>query len=74
MKLWLTKCHGGRYMLTALSPKIASIRGTPHRDAFERAGEPVSARHLCEPGVLKIFGAILEPLIPTRVELHGTIL
>ncbi len=74
MKLWLTKCHGGRYMLTALKPTIGRIRGTPNHDAFERMGEPVSARHLCEFGVTALFQTTVPPLTPTRVELNGKIL
>lgn len=71
MKLWLTKCHGGRYMMTFMPPVIAQIRGSKHDDAFEQVGEPIAVRHLCEDGVRSLFGFTLEPLVPTRVEVAG---
>lgn len=71
MKLYLTKCHGGRYLLTVLRPGIARIRGTNHLDAFEQLGEPIAVRHLCEDGVRALFGFTLEPLTPTRVQVAG---
>jgi len=67
--LWLTRCHGDRYMLTYLPPVIARIVGTRHHDAFEDSGEPISIRHLCEGGVMAQLGLTqpLKPLTPTRV-------
>lgn len=70
MRLWLTKCDGGRYLLTALPPVIACIRGTTRHDAFERTGEPIAVRYLCEPGIVSALGRALPPLVPTKVELH----
>jgi hypothetical protein len=74
VKLWLTKCDGGRYMLTALCPTIARIRGTTKMDAFERVGEPINVKHLCEPGIKAFLGVELEPLEPTKIEITGKLL
>ena len=74
MKLWLTKVHGGRYLVTALKPIIARIRGTPHMDAFERVGEPIAVRYLCEGGIKSLLGTTLEPLVPTKVEVTAELL
>lgn len=56
-------------MLTLLKPAIARIRGTSHFDAFERLGEPISVRHLCEAGIFTAISQTLPELIPTKVEL-----
>lgn len=69
MKLWLTKCHGGRYLLTVLKPTIHRIRGTRNLDAYEVPGEPIAVRYLCEPGVRALLGRTLEPLQSERIEL-----
>lgn len=69
MKLWLTRCHGGRYILTLLKPEIAQIRGTHIMDAFERIGEPIAVKHLCAAGVKSLMGVELEELVPTKVEI-----
>ncbi len=69
MRLWLTKCHGGRYLLTVLKPTIHRIRGTRDMDAFEVPGEPICVKHLCEPGIRAMLGRTLEPLKPERIEL-----
>lgn len=74
MRLWLTKCHGGRYLLTVFRPTIHRIRGTPHDDAYEIPGEPIAVRYLCEPGVKALIGTTLEPLTPTRIRLTGALL
>lgn len=73
-KMWLTRVHGGRYLITLFEPVIAKIRGTDHLDAFERVGEPIAIRYLCEGGVKSFIGEHLPPLTPTRVELSVTIL
>jgi hypothetical protein len=69
MKLWLTRCHGGRYLLTRKLPVLAKIEGTNDLDAFEQPGEPISVKHLCEPGVIALLGAALPPLTPTKIDL-----
>lgn len=74
MKLWLTKCHGGRYCLTKRPPVLHKIDGTKHIDAFDQPGEPVSVRHLCEPIVQMILGRTLEPLTPTKIEIAARVL
>jgi hypothetical protein len=74
VKLWLTKCDGGRYYLTKLRPIIARIRGTDRFDAFERTGEPIAVRHLCAPGIVALFGSELEPLVPTKIEVTAKFL
>ena len=74
MKLWLTKCHGGRYLLTALKPTIARIRGTEYYDAFEHVGEPIAVRYLCEMGVVSLLGITLPELTPTKIELDAKVL
>lgn len=74
MKLWLTKCHGGRYLLTALRPTISRIRGTEFLDAFERVGEPIAVRYLCEAGVVSLLGTTLPELTPTKIEINASLL
>ncbi len=74
MKLWLTKCHGGRYLLTVFKPTIARIRGTEYFDAFERVGEPIAVRYLCEAGIVSLFKTTLPPLTPTKIEITGSFL
>jgi hypothetical protein len=69
MKLWLTRCHGGRYMVTNHQPIIQRITGTRDLDAFESPGEPVGVRHLCEGGIESLLGHVPEPLTPVRIEL-----
>lgn len=71
LTLWLTKCHGGRYLLTVLPPRIHRIRGTPHMDAFEELGEPIATRYLCEAGIVRLIGAPLPALTPTRIRLSA---
>lgn len=56
-------------MLTLFRPTIAAIRGTSHLDAFERVGEPIAVKHLCEAGVKSLLGCDLEMLTPTKVEI-----
>jgi hypothetical protein len=80
MKLWLTRCNGGRYLLTVLKPKIAPIKGVydenglPVEDAFEVTGEPIAVRYLCEGGIRSLFGRTLPPLTPTKIELEARFL
>ena len=80
MKLWLTRCDGGRYLLTALKPKILPIRGKRTAsgglvyDAFDREGEPIAVRYLCEDGIRALFGEALPPLTPTKVEITAKFL
>lgn len=75
MKLWLTRCHGGRYILTALKPTITQIRGFrgPNGeeifDAFERPGEPIAVRYLCEGGIRSLFKKDFPYLTPVKIEL-----
>lgn len=75
MKLWLTRCYGGRYLLTAMKPFILPIRGVkgpdgqPVMDAFERGGEPIAVRYLCEGGVRSLFGHDFPFLEPTKIEI-----
>lgn len=75
MKLWLTRCYGGRYILTALKPTITQIRGLrgPNGeeilDAFERPGEPIAVRYLCEGGIRSLFGKDFPLLQPTKIDL-----
>jgi hypothetical protein len=77
MKLWLTRCNGGRYLLTALRPTISPIRGfrdpDGHQvmDAFEHDGEPIAVRYLCEGGIKTLFGKEFPYLIPVKVELEA---
>jgi hypothetical protein len=62
-------------MLTAIRPTITEIKGVaddngnPIFDAFERAGEPVSIRHLCESGIKSLMGRDFPPLVPIKIEL-----
>lgn len=74
MKLWLTQCDGGRFILTVFRPKIARIRGTERLDAFESIGEPIAVRYLCQPGILSLMGKLPPPLTPTRIELSAKFL
>lgn len=67
--MWLTRCHGGRSMLTYLKPVIDRIYGTRILDAFAAVGEPTEVKHLCEAGVRKQFGELPEMLIPRRVRM-----
>lgn len=69
MKAYLTKVHGGRYMVTLFKPIIRTIRGTTHLDAFSVPGEPIDVRHLCAPGIKALLGYELEPMVPTKIEL-----
>ncbi len=75
MKLWLTRCYGGRYILTALKPTITQIRGLkgPNgetiSDAFERPGEPIAVRYLCEGGIRSLFGKDFPLLQPVKIDL-----
>ena len=69
MKLWLTRCHGGRCIVTYHKPIIQRIFGTRNFDAFEHPGEPVGVRHLCEGGIESLLGHVPEPLTPVRIEL-----
>lgn len=66
---WLTRCFGGRSMLTTLKPVIHRIYGTRHLDAFEAPGEPTAIRHLCEGGVRRLFGFLPDPLVSVHVRL-----
>lgn len=56
-------------MLTHLKPEIHRILGTRSLDAFEVPGEPTAVRHLCEAGVLAMFGELPEPLVSRRIRL-----
>lgn len=75
MKLWLTRCYGGRYILTALKPTITQIRGLkgPNGeqifDAFERPGEPIAVRYLCEGGIRSLFKKDFPLLVPVKIDL-----
>ncbi len=75
MKLWLTRVNGGRYLLTLMKPLIMPIRGVkgpdgqPVLDAFERGGEPIAVRYLCEGGIRSLFGKDFPFLVPTKIEL-----
>ena len=75
MKLWLTRVNGGRYLLTLLKPLISPIRGVkgpdgkPVLDAFEREGEPIAVRYLCDGGIRSLFGRDFPHLVPTKIEL-----
>ncbi len=75
MKLWLTRVNGGRYLLTLMKPLIMPIRGykdkegNPVLDAFERVGEPIAVRYLCEGGIKSLFGKEFPYLVPTKIEL-----
>lgn len=75
MKLWLTRCHGGRFILTALKPTITQIRGFKNPDgsaiydAFERPGEPIAVRYLCEGGIKSLFKKEFPYLKPIKIEL-----
>lgn len=68
-EMWLTRCRGGRSMLTCLKPVVKRIYGTRHLDAFAAHGEPIEVKHLCEAGVLRQFGELPELLVPRRVRL-----
>lgn len=75
MKLWLTRVNGGRYLLTLLKPLIMPIRGVkgpdgqPVLDAFEKGGEPIAVRYLCEGGIRSLFGKDFPYLVPIKIEL-----
>jgi hypothetical protein len=75
MKLWLTRVYGGKYLLTALRPMITQIRGfkdksgNPILDAFEKPGEPIAVRYLCEGGIHSLFGKEFPYLIPIKIEI-----
>lgn len=64
-------------MLTFLPPVIAEIKGmsaiggAPIMDAFERVGEPIAVRYMCEGGVKALFGKLPPYLVPTPVEITG---
>ncbi len=65
-------------MLTVLPPVIAEIKGlrdaisgAPIFDAFERAGEPVAVRHLCQGGVKALLGTLPPYLSPTQIDLDA---
>jgi hypothetical protein len=73
MHCYLTKVHGGRYLLTRLAPIVRTIRGTQTLDAFSQPGEPLDVRHLCEPGVVAMLGHTLEPLMPTKIKLSAVV-
>lgn len=66
-EMWLTRCHGGRSMLTYLEPVIDRIHGTRILDAYARYREPIEVKHLCEAGVMRQFGMLPVLLIPRRV-------
>lgn len=78
MKLWLTRCHGGRYLLTAMKPLILPIRGykteagEPVYDAFERGGEPIAVRYLCEGGIRSLFKKDFPFLTPIKIEISAS--
>jgi len=72
MNLHLSRQADGRYMLTALPPIRAAVRGAGGaEDLYLRAGEPIGIRHLCQGGVRALFGVELKPLESVRVELTG---
>lgn len=73
MKLWLTRRHGGLYMLTAFKPVVARVRGTDHSDAYMRIGEPIGVNGLCPEGVRSLFGVALDELEMIQVQLTGRI-
>lgn len=58
-------------MLTLFKPTIARIRGTENLDAFEKVGEPIAVKHLCEPGIKSLLGETLPPLTPTKIEIDA---
>jgi hypothetical protein len=69
MKLWLSRQHDGRYMLTALRPVTAVIGRTGRYGVYARPGDPVLLRHLCEAMIeAMIPGIELEELHSVRVE------
>ena len=75
MKLWLSRQHDGRYMLTALRPVKANVGRTGIVDLYAKVGDPVVDRHLCPWGTDQMFpGAKLEPLESVRVEVIGKVL
>jgi len=61
-------------MVTLFKPIIARIRGTEYMDAFEKVGEPIAVKHLCEPGIKSLLGLTLEPLTPTKIEITANVL
>lgn len=73
MKIFLTRVHGGRYLLTALKPIIRTIRGTPHLDAFSQPGEPIDVRHLCAAGIVALLGHELPELTPTKITIEASV-
>jgi len=74
MKLWLSRQHDGRYILTALRPVIAVIGRTGRYGVYARPGDPVILRHLCEPMVETLLpGLELEELHSVRVEVTAEV-
>lgn len=69
MILYLTRCNGGRYMMTLLEPSIHRILGTSFEDVFEAHGDPITVRYMCEEGIKRALGTTLAPLTPTKVKL-----
>jgi hypothetical protein len=74
MKLWLSRQHDGRYMLTALRPVVAVIGRTGRYGVYARPGDPVLLRHLCESMVETLLPGIeLEELHSVRVEVTAEV-
>lgn len=57
-----------------LKPRMHRIRGTPHMDAYEVAGEMIAVRYLCEAGVVALIGAPLPPLTPRKIDLRASLI
>ncbi len=58
-----------------MKPLISPIRGVkgpdgqPVLDAFEREGEPIAVRYLCEGGIKSLFGKDFPYLVPIKIDL-----
>jgi hypothetical protein len=72
MKLWLSKVHNGRYILTVLKPLRTKVVGHDFEDLYEHPGEPFArGNSYCEPGIQAAFGVTLDPLCSIKIEVSG---
>lgn len=77
LPFYLTKCRSGLYMMTALRPVACKVNGTNEIDAFEKAGEPIAIRHICELLITLIFDkatADIKIAEPVKIQIRAEIL
>jgi hypothetical protein len=55
-RLWITRQWDGRFMVTLFKPVIATVKGTGHKDAYFKYGEPFGKKDYCEHMTASILG------------------